>query len=132
MKALSIKNPWAYLIAAGFKDVENRTWPTKHRGKILIHATKADAPAFPGQSLLSPVQFNLLPNSDKIKLFDSNFVRSAIIGEVEVVGCVDNSKSVWAEPGHWHWELKNPVLYAQPILNVKGSLSLWDYEPISI
>lgn len=41
MKALSIKQPWAYLIAAGLKDVENRTWRTKHRGPFLIHAGKS-------------------------------------------------------------------------------------------
>src|SRR4051812_9812953 len=40
MKALSIRQPWAYLIAHGFKPVENRTWNTKVRGEILIHASK--------------------------------------------------------------------------------------------
>lgn len=129
MKTLSIKNPWAYLIAAGIKDVENRSWPTKHRGKILIHATRKDAHQdFTAHSLLTPAQFNLLSNEDKIKLLDKNFVRSAIIGEVEIVGCVDNSKSVWAEPRQWHWELKNPVLYERPIMGVNGSLSLWDFK----
>ena len=41
MKALSIKQPWAWLIVNGFKDVENRTWRTKYRGPLLIHASKA-------------------------------------------------------------------------------------------
>ncbi|RZK62259.1 MAG: ASCH domain-containing protein, partial [Pedobacter sp.] len=34
MKALSIKQPWATLISTGIKDIENRTWATKHRGRI--------------------------------------------------------------------------------------------------
>ena len=38
MKALSIKQPWAWLIVNGFKDIENRTWRTKIRGEFLIHA----------------------------------------------------------------------------------------------
>ena len=42
MKTLSIKAEFAYLVAAGIKDVENRTWQTKHRGKILIHASGKD------------------------------------------------------------------------------------------
>ena len=42
MKALTIKQPWAYLIIHGGKDIENRTWRTKYRGRILIHAAKAD------------------------------------------------------------------------------------------
>lgn len=37
MKALSIRQPWAWLIVHGFKNVENRTWGTKHRGTILVH-----------------------------------------------------------------------------------------------
>lgn len=41
MKTLSIRQPWAWLIAQGFKDVENRSWATTVRGQILIHAGKA-------------------------------------------------------------------------------------------
>ena len=36
--ALSIRQPWAWLIVHGFKDVENRTWPTDFRGPFLVHA----------------------------------------------------------------------------------------------
>ncbi len=39
MKALSIIQPWASLIATGIKDVENRTWRTNYRGEFLIHAS---------------------------------------------------------------------------------------------
>ena len=38
--ALSIKQPWAALIAAGRKTVEVRTWPVSRRGPVLIHAAK--------------------------------------------------------------------------------------------
>jgi len=38
--ALSIRQPWAYLIIHAGKDVENREWPTRVRGNILIHAGK--------------------------------------------------------------------------------------------
>ena len=38
MKALSIRQPWAELIVAGLKDIENRTWRTDYRGPVLIHA----------------------------------------------------------------------------------------------
>lgn len=40
MKALSIKQPWAWLIVHGYKNVENRDWPTHHKGPFLIHAGK--------------------------------------------------------------------------------------------
>ncbi|MEN6536488.1 MAG: ASCH domain-containing protein [Bryobacteraceae bacterium] len=38
MKALSIQQPWAWLIVNGYKDIENRTWDTKHRGEFAVHA----------------------------------------------------------------------------------------------
>ncbi len=40
MKALSIRQPWAWLIANGYKDIENRSWRTNFRGEFLIHAGK--------------------------------------------------------------------------------------------
>ena len=40
MLALSIRQPWASLILNAGKDIENRCWPTKVRGRILIHAAK--------------------------------------------------------------------------------------------
>jgi hypothetical protein len=36
--ALSINQPWAWLIASGLKDIENRNWTTGFRGEFLIHA----------------------------------------------------------------------------------------------
>lgn len=40
LPALSIRQPWAWLVANGHKDIENRTWVTGHRGRFLIHAGK--------------------------------------------------------------------------------------------
>jgi len=40
MKALSIKQPWAWAIASGHKTIETRTWPTNYRGELLIVASK--------------------------------------------------------------------------------------------
>ena len=39
MLALSIRQPWAWLILNGGKDIENRSWPTKVRGRVLVHAS---------------------------------------------------------------------------------------------
>ncbi len=47
--ALSLRQPWAWLVVSGHKDVENRVWRAAYRGPLLIHAGKA-APSerFPG------------------------------------------------------------------------------------
>jgi len=40
MKAISIQQPWAWLIVKGIKSIENRTWKCGYRGPLLIHAGK--------------------------------------------------------------------------------------------
>jgi hypothetical protein len=118
-KVLSIKNPWAYFIIYGFeemagqkiKDVENRTWYTDYRGPLLIHCSKKVDAGIPCDELPHGVNWQ-----------DYN---ECIIGQVNLVECVKNSKSPWAENGLWHWVLKDPTP-CKPI-PVKGSLGLWEY-----
>lgn len=40
LACVSVRQPWADLLAAGIKPIENRTWPCKYRGPLLIHAGK--------------------------------------------------------------------------------------------
>lgn len=40
LRALSIRQPWAWMIIHGGKRIENRTWDTSYRGEFLIHAAK--------------------------------------------------------------------------------------------
>ncbi|MQA14935.1 MAG: ASCH domain-containing protein [Pseudonocardiaceae bacterium] len=40
MRALSIRQPWAWAILHAGKDVENRSWPIRHRERLVIHAAK--------------------------------------------------------------------------------------------
>ncbi len=128
MKTLSIKQPWASLIAHGIKDVENRTWRTNFRGRIYIHASGAKDKGF--LSLLNKKQVNDLRSKTDLS-FD--FPTSSIIGSVEIVDCVQNYPSIWSEVDLtgtkpiWNWVLRNPVLFDEPILNIKGKLSLWDF-----
>lgn len=139
MKAISIKQPWASLLFFG-KDIENRTWKTKFRGTVLVHAS-----ANPVNNFVN-VQ-NVLNRKQNEFLFDINFKLgplSAIIGTVDIIDCVINHESIWAEKSNinhnplpfdeesekpiYNWVLANPVKFEKPILNVKGKLSFWDYD----
>lgn len=140
MKALSIKQPWASLIAHGIKDIENRTWKTNFRGRIYIHASAKRA----GRTitLLTTEQCNCI--KDNSWSDSKEEVTSAIIGEVDIIDCVINHPSIWAENSEYEqvgpyltykndkpiykWVLANPVLYEKPILNVKGKLSFWEWH----
>ena len=126
-KAISIKQPWAYLICAGIKDVENRTWPTKYRGRVYIHASAKPAMKFSECiNLMDFGQTSTIVSEIGYDTFlDMIETTSAIIGHVDIVNCI-GSDSIWAEPNCFHWILRNPVLFDKPILNVKGKLSFWD------
>lgn len=153
MKALSIKQPWAFLIAHGIKDIENRTWRTNFRGRIYIHAS---AKWFDGADnlygLFTPEQSEHLmsklpfcPDFKKEAKKPDKLIRSAIIGEVDIVDCFINYPSIWAEKSEgvtagytfyydedvkpvYNWVLANAALYDKPILNVKGRLSFWEFK----
>ena len=53
---------------------------------------------------------------------------SAIIGYVDLVDIIKDSKSVWAEKNCYHWILRSPVLLTAPILNIKGKLRLFEFD----
>lgn len=152
MITLSYKNPWGYLVAAGIKDIENRTWklPEKHKGqRVLIHVSAKPVPMKHESDVFTYAQWwQGLTLDQRILMQSNSLVNGAIIGSVEFVDCVINHPSIWAE--HWvtkpwhngvrggthdvqchNWVLANPVLFAKPITNVKGKLSFWDY-PIEL
>lgn len=146
MKALSIKQPWASLIAHGIKDIENRTWKTHFRGRIYIHSAAKSMfnnsvkQNYEGFKQLGFFESMIEDANNKLFGFmnhqDLN-ITSAIIGEVDIVDCVVNHPSIWAEKTHcpyshlkpiYNWVLANPVLYEKPIVNVKGKLSFWETD----
>lgn len=127
MKALTIKQPWASLIALGLKNIENRTWKTNYRGRILIHA--ASKPVKEGWDALNEMQLaKTFGSKDKLYGDNNELPMGAIVGSVEIVDCVQSHPSIWAEEGVWNWVLANPVLFDEPIIGVKGKLSFWEYE----
>jgi hypothetical protein len=119
MKVLSVKNPWAWLIMRGGKDVENRSWPTSYRGRIAIHASK------------NPVEFKIadpyMPTAEEIEfaylLNESEETNGYILGLVVLADCIRDSTSKWAEKGMWHWILCNPAPFIRPI-PAQGHLGL--------
>ena len=110
MKALTVKQPWASLIASGTKDVENRSWRTYYTGPLLIHA-----------GLGVDVDDLLVWRDQLPKLLP----QGRVVARVELVDCVRDSPSVWAVQGQWHWLLAE----AKPLRAgavVRGRLGLWE------
>lgn len=89
MKALSIRQPWAWLIVHGHKDIENRSWPTRYRGPVLIHAAKGMTRAdYDGARMLAEAQGVTLPKPEELD-------RGGIVGRAEIVDCIAESPSPW-------------------------------------
>ncbi len=97
MITISVKQSWAYLLCAGIKGIENRTWklPEKYKGqKVLIHASaKTDKEPY---MLFDDAQIDAIGN-DIMDVVASYHNTSAIIGSIVFSDCVINHPSIWAE-----------------------------------
>jgi hypothetical protein len=119
VRVLTVRQPHAHLLVhgsvnAGFKDVENRSKPTRYRGTLLIQASaKVDQAAY-AEYLAQGIE---LPPGGEL-------ATGAIIGSVQVIGCVRNSQSRWAIPCYWHWLTSAPHP-AEPVIPIKGQLSMF-------
>lgn len=96
MKALSIQQPWAWLIAHGHKDIENRDWKPwnpglRFRGPFLIHAGKRLDPDFQDEG--TSYDFTCWP--DPAIEPPDDFDCGGIVGEAEIVDVVTASSSLW-------------------------------------
>lgn len=131
MKAITIKQPWASLIVHGIKDIENRTWacPKKYIGqRVLIHSSAIPVQMINPNSVFTRQQWDSLSlGFQRDIICGEGYVNSAIIGSVEIVDCVINHSSIWADKGVYNWVLANPVLFKKPI-PAKGRLLFWEYD----
>lgn len=94
MKALSIKQPWAWMIIHGGKDVENRTWNTQFRGRFLVHASAACTRDYWAQAVSFALERGLIKRPAEIPPINE-LLRGGIIGSVEMTDCVIASDSPW-------------------------------------
>jgi len=135
MKVLSVRQPWAWAIIHGGKDVENRNWDTKFRGRLAIHAgkqfdiSKADFNAFKVGIYGEPWTSMAQRYSGESSVNFCGVQMGGIIGTVEVYDCVRDSlcDSPWKADGDdfYCWLLRDPVALPWPI-PMKGQLGLWD------
>src|SRR2546427_6775937 len=88
LRALSIRQPWAWLVVNGYKDIENRSWRTNHRGSLLIHASSNRSEFEAIRSEIQKRHRVKIPPEEEL-----NF--GGIVGLIEVVDCVKTHPSKW-------------------------------------
>lgn len=124
MKTLSIRQPWAWLILHAGKDVENRDWPTKVRGPILIHAAKGMTRA---EYLFAACDYEDIkkPEDPALPSFEQ-LERGGIVGQVEITGVCAESASPWF-CGKLGFLLANPK--PLPFRPYRGMLGFFEVAP---
>ena len=123
--ALTIRAPWAASIFLLGKDVENRFWRTKYRGRLFIHAGCRKNPKPSAIDAIS-----VIVGGERLAAAMTHelwLTRGAIIGSVQLVDYVKDGDSRWADQDAWHWLLADP----QPMtpIPMPGRLMLWPWDP---
>jgi len=114
-KVLSIKQPWAWLIVNGYKDIENRSWSTKFRGRFFVHASKKiDMRGY--ESVRKHHPWIEMPEP-------KDFFFGGVVGTAVVTDCVTETCSPWFV-GEYGFTLAD----AKPMtpIPLKGQLGFFD------
>lgn len=146
MKVISVLEPWASLIVLGHKHIETRSWNTKHRGEILIHASalKNLTHRHIHLDFLQEFSHLQLPKYDSLPF-------GAIIGKANIVDCFNtndyrNSNAVHIaefignngishkeecfgdySANRYAWLLSDVMIFKTPT-PAKGQLGLWNFD----
>ena len=144
MKAITIMQPWASLIAIGEKTFETRSWPTKHRGPIAIHAGKTiDKEACEDKEIKQALAKHGITSLNQLP-------KGVVVATAEIKEChkitndlcelreaethtglqINGSEYFFGfyEEGRFAWELENVIKLSSPI-PAKGQQRLWEWQP---
>lgn len=154
MKALTITQPWASLIAIGAKRFETRSWSTNYRGPIAIHAAKGLGSVGGASGLLTlcqqePFRSTFLEHCEELRslyphakppTWRDMLPLGAIVAVVELTDVVrtetltalpfwegrNDHERAFGDytPGRFAWHLENVWKLADPIV-CSGALGLW-------
>lgn len=138
MKAISLLQPWASLVVMGVKTIETRSWGTKYRGPILIHASKgkagnifAEEPAFkkyikdfkrlPFGAIIGHATIKDVIRIENLYLPDE--LINKLTMEEKAFGDYSEGRYAWLLEEHYEFEIPIPA---------RGTLSIWEYPDENI
>lgn len=147
MKALTLTQPWATLVAIGAKKIETRSWRTSYRGPIAIHAAKGFPKDAQNICYTQPFLRILLGiNAEINKLARGSVIATAKLTDVcpmESTLCLPGIFDDYPELdtpqerafgdysfGRWAWILEDVKSLTDPI-PTKGALSLWEFSGLT-
>lgn len=134
IKALTLWQPWASLILLGHKCFETRSWHTKYRGQLIIHAAKKQ-----GERLQTKTAF-ILYNHHKIDIPYEDLPRGVALLTCNLTDCIpitprERDRQTQLEldcgdwrTGRWAWKLEN-IEAIEPPIPMTGHQGLWNVSP---
>ncbi len=133
MKALTLTQPWASLVAIGAKKIETRSWATSYRGPLAIHAAKGFPKDARTVCLREPFKRVLIAAGIESL---ADLPLGALLATVLLVDCVPTGKvrsTLTSEEyafsdysaGRWAWLLDDVQPLSVPV-PARGALGLWD------
>lgn len=133
MRALSLWEPWASLMAHEEKHVETRHWTTSYRGAVIIQAAKN--PAEIGPALISPPFREALARHGIQHMAHFHLGKALAVGWLyDIVHTEDLRDQLSPQEllfgnyaaGRYAWQFKDIVLLPEPV-ELKGQQGLWTY-----
>ena len=135
MKCISLWQPWASLIAIGAKHIETRSWPTKHRGRIAIHAAKR-AMDWEGAELWKKYSGQSWFQAIVAMSPTSGIRRGEVVAVADLYDCLPTTSIIVSDrqaelgdfsPGRFGWFLRDIRALREPI-PCRGRQQLFDVE----
>lgn len=143
MKAITIIQPWATLIALGEKKVETRSWKTSYRGEIAIHAGKKVDKTIcrqePFRSILKKHGYtadnlpmgSVIAKCNLVDCCEISYDRESMTTHLmdESLTKVDGNELEFGDytDGRYGWKLSDVKFLDTPV-PTKGKLSLWEWS----
>lgn len=143
MKALTLWQPWASLVAMGEKKVETRCWSTTYRGDLAIHAAAQLPPGWLGRSRYGPIFRQELATVLRVREISldgrvESLPRGAVLCIVRLVSIrptdqvaetLDKRELIFSnyESGRYAWFFEMVKKFDDPI-PVKGNRLLWNWN----
>ena len=127
MKALTLRQPWASLVAAGAKRWETRSWATRYRGPLAIHAAAGWRPVdvahvpWPAALAMRVEDWERLPRGTVVAIAE---LVECLPAEAVAPGAPEALFGDFA-PGRWAWRLEG-VRSLDPPVPARGRLGLWE------
>jgi hypothetical protein len=146
MKALTLTQPWASLMANNVKRIETRSWGTSHRGELAIHAAKwwsqMDRAIARQWDRIHGEAVPFMPLGAVVAIVHLSAcfeVARTVSGPAGRCGAVDTTGERWffdpeeyvygdIRPGRWLWVLHRPRVLIDPI-PARGAQRLWEWSP---